>query len=98
MTKKEAKKLLKEHGIKLKFVTPLPFYPHQQDLARKMYGIPEDCIIPTREEYDKIISIIGEGGLYAIMEEHITHNHFHIRTLFEPFSVEAYELCFDPDD
>lgn len=60
MTKKQAKKLLKEHGIKLKFVTHLPFYFHQQDLARKMYGIPDDCVVPTEEQYNQIIDIIGE--------------------------------------
>ena len=72
MNKKQALKALKKQGIKLKFVTPMTFKWDHIDIAKRMYRM-EEYIVPTKEQYNKIINIVGEDGLYAIMEEYIEH-------------------------
>lgn len=59
MNKKQAIKALKEHGIKLKFVTPLTFKWDQIELAKKMYRM-EEYEVPTKDQYKKIIDLVGE--------------------------------------
>lgn len=94
MTKTEALQKLKEHGIELVCVTERVYTFDQQELARKDYNIPDDCVVPTKEQYDNIIELIGEDGLYAIMEEHIEHGYLFLWSSFEN-SSSAWYLSFN---
>ena len=59
MTKEQAIKALKEQGVELKFVTPMAFKWDHIDMAKRMYRM-EKYTVPTREQYENIIKIVGE--------------------------------------
>ena len=92
MTKKQAIKALKEQGIKLKFVTPMTFKWDHIDMAKRMYRM-EEYTVPTKEQYEKIIDIVGEDGLYAIMEEYIEYCELRLWSSFM-YSSRSWYLFF----
>ena len=96
MIKQEALNKLRENGIELICVTERVYRWNQCDMAREDYNVPEDAIIPTKEQYDKIIDIVGEDGLYEIFEEYIKYKELRLWSSSKCFenSSSSWYLAF----